>query len=264
METKVAVITGASSGIGLATALKLVNKGYTVYNLSRRNFVHDRIRHVTCDVSSALSVNNAMAQVIKQCGKISLLVTSAGFGVAGAVEFISDEDAKKQMDVNYFGTVNAVKAVIPYMRNYKSGKIICISSVAAAIPIPFQTYYSVSKSAINAFVSALAHEIKPFGISVCAIMPGDIKTGFTSARKTDLTGNEIYGGRIKKSVAVMEKDEMNGLPPDVVADFILRLAKKRKFKQIYTVGFVYKLFVLLSKILPQRIVSAIIYMLYAK
>lgn len=264
MENKIAVITGASSGIGLATALRLSNEGYTVYNLSRRNFTHETIKHICCDVSLELSVNNAVRQVIKECNKIDLLVTSAGFGVAGAVEFLTQEDIRKQMDVNFFGTVNAVKAVIPFMRENKSGRIICLSSVAAVIPIPFQTYYSVSKSAINAFVSALSHEVKPFGISICSIMPGDIKTGFTSSRITDLNGNEIYSGRIKKSIAVMENDEINGMSPDIAACYITKLTKKKKLNPHYTVGLKYKLFVWLSRILPQRTVSAIVSSLYAK
>jgi short-subunit dehydrogenase len=136
--------------------------------------------------------------------------------------------------------------------------------VAAVIPIPFQTYYSVSKSAINAFVSALSHEVKPFGISICSIMPGDIKTGFTSSRITDLNGNEIYGGRIKKSITVMENDEINGMSPDIAACYITKLTKKKKLNPHYTVGLKYKLFVLLSRILPQRAVSAIVSSLYAK
>ncbi|HOD93998.1 MAG TPA: SDR family oxidoreductase [Clostridia bacterium] len=264
MDTKTAVITGASSGIGLATALKLISKGYLVYNLSRRDFINEKIRHISCDVSLSESVNKALRQVYDECGRIDVLITSAGIGVAGAVEFISLDDAKKQIDVNLFGTINTVKAVIPYMREKKAGNIICISSVAAAIPIPFQTYYSVSKAAINAFVSALSHEVRPFNISISSVMPGDIKTGFTASRKTDLTGDDIYSGRIKKSISIMENDEINGMSADIAANFIAKLVDKKKLKPLYTVGMKYRLFVLLSKLLPQKAVSAIVSSLYAK
>ena len=264
MDTKIAVITGASSGIGLSSAVVLINKGYTVYDLSRRDFVHEKIKHIKCDVSVLDSVNMAISQVIKDTGKIDLLITSAGFGIAGAVEFIGIEDAEKQLDVNFFGTVNTVKSVLPYMRDKKKGRIICISSVAAAIPIPFQTYYSVSKASINAFVQALSNEIKPFGISICSVMPGDIKTGFTSSRKTDLTGDDIYENRIKRSVSVMENDETNGMSPEKAAYFISKLTDKRKIKPIYVIGLKYKLFVLLSVMLPKKAVSAIVASLYAK
>ncbi len=264
MDTKVAVVTGASSGIGLSSAIALISKGYTVYDLSRRDFLHEKIKHIKCDVSVYESVQKAIDQVIKDSGRIDLLVTSAGFGVAGAVEFMDISDAKNQLDVNFFGTVNAVKAVLPYMRNKNKGRIICISSVAAAIPIPFQTYYSVSKAAINSFVLALSNEIKPFGVSICSVMPGDIKTGFTSSRKTDLSGNEIYENRIKRSVLVMENDEINGMSPDKVAVFITKLIEKRRVKPIYAIGLKYKLFVLLSIILPKKAVSAIVASLYAR
>ncbi|HPJ76643.1 MAG TPA: SDR family NAD(P)-dependent oxidoreductase [Clostridia bacterium] len=263
-QTNTAIITGGSSGIGLAAAKAFLDKGYTVYNLSRRDFSCKGINHVHCDVTDEAEVISSINNIAKLVNSIDVLITCAGFGIAGAVEFTDLEEAKRQIDVNFFGTVNVIKAVLPYMRNQCEGKIICVSSVAAEIPIPFQTYYSVSKSAINSYVLALTNEVKSFNIQVCAVMPGDIATGFTNARKTNLTGDDIYEGRITRSIQSMEKDELNGMSADYAGRFISKIIEKKNLKPIYTIGFKYKLFVFLSKVLPQRIVSAIVAFLYAK
>lgn len=263
-DTLTAVITGGSSGIGLSTAIALKDKGYNVFELSRRDFFFEGITHIKCDVTDEQSVKSSIEYVISRTGAIDLLITCAGYGIAGAIEFTNLEDSKNQLDVNFFGTVNSIKAVIPFMRERLQGKIICLSSVAGAISIPFQAYYSVSKAAINSYVRALANEVKPFNIKVCAIMPGDIHTPFTSARKTSLKGDDLYNNRIGRSISTMEQDELNGTSSKKAADFIVSTAAKKSFKPIYVMGFKYKLFVLLSKIMPERTVSAIVSSLYAK
>ena len=171
---KIAVITGAGSGIGLATARMLQEKGYTVYNLSRHPAENEKNKFIFADVSDSLTIKAAIDKVIAESGRIDLLVTSAGMGVSGAIEFIEEEEMKRQFEVNLFGTINTVKAVLPQMRKQKRGRIICISSVAAVYSIPFQAYYSASKAAINSFVDALTNEVKSFGIEVTSVMPGDI------------------------------------------------------------------------------------------
>ncbi|MFA7672566.1 MAG: SDR family NAD(P)-dependent oxidoreductase [Clostridia bacterium] len=260
---KVAIVTGGSSGIGLSTAKSLSTSGCTVYEFSRRDIKTAGINHITCDVTDETLVASSVKQVMDTEGHIDILVCSAGFGISGAVEFTRSEDAKRQMDVNFFGTVNAVKACLPVMRKQHSGRIICISSVAGAIAIPFQTYYSASKAAINSYARALRNEVKPFGIEVAAVMPGDICTGFTDARNKDIEGDAIYGGRISRSVAGMEKDERNGMPADTAGRFICELALKRIIKPVYAIGMQYRLFTLLSRILPERLVCYIIGKMYA-
>ena len=110
---------------------------------------------------------------------IDVLINNAGFGISGAVEFTGTEEAQRQLDVNFFGMVRMNRQVLPVMRKQGYGRIVNLSSVAGAIPIPFQTYYSASKAAINSYTMALANEVKPFGIQVCCVQPGDIRTGFT-------------------------------------------------------------------------------------
>ena len=260
---KVAVVTGGSSGIGRCTAKSLVEKGCTVYELSRHEGDGEFI-HITADVTDEAAVAKAIDQVMEKEGRIDLLVNCAGFGISGATEFTETEDAKRQMDVNFFGMVHMNKAVIPIMRQQKSGRIINISSVAAPIPIPFQTYYSASKAAISSYTCAVANEVAPFGISMCAILPGDTSTGFTKARKKSIEGDDVYQGRISKSVKVMEHDEMNGTDPSVTGAYIAKIAFQKKVKPYYAVGAKNKLFCVIMKILPIGLSNKLVGMIYAK
>lgn len=190
------------------------------------------------------------------------MVNCAGFGISGAVEFTELSDAKRQFDVNFFGTVNTNRAVIPIMREQKKGRIVNISSVAAVAHIPFQTFYSASKAAIESYTYALSNELRPFGISVTCLQPGDICTEFTDARKKTVTGDDIYSGRIKKSVSGMEKDERKGMSAQKAGKYMAKITAKKKVKPIYTVGFSYKLLSVLCKIFPANIRNRIVGMLY--
>lgn len=264
MKPKVAIVTGGSSGIGLCTAETLRAAGCTVYELSRREFASDGICHMGVDVTDEAAVERTIAQIVSREGQIDILVNCAGFGISGAVEFTDLKDAKRQFDVNFFGMVNMNKAVIPVMRQNGSGRIVNISSVAAVAHIPFQTYYSASKAAIESYTCALANEVKPFGITVTCAQPGDIRTGFTAARKKNAAGDEVYGGRISRSVAGMEKDEQKGMSPQFAGRYIAKIALKGHVKPVYTVGFGYKCLSILCKLLPCGFRNWIVGLLYAR
>ena len=258
---KIAVVTGGSSGIGLAVVNEFVAKGYTVFELSRRELQEQaNVIHIKTDVMDEGQLNSAF-DTITNHGAISALVCCAGGGISGAVEFTEKTQANWLFELNFFGVVNTVKAALPSMRK-NGGNIVIISSVASVLPIPFQTYYSATKAALNEYACALANEVKPFGIGVCAILPGDIKTGFTDSRKKLHFGDDIYGGRISHSVEQMEHDEQNGDTPEAAALFITKIAGKRKIKPLYVIGFKYRLFVLASKLLPIRLVNFIVGKLY--
>lgn len=261
---KVAVVTGGSSGIGKCTVDALLAKGYSVYELSRRDNHRNDLCHIHTDVTDETTVKQAIAEVLMQAEKIDVLINCAGFGISGAAEFTELADAKHQLDVNFFGTVNTCKAVLPIMREQKHGKIINISSVAAPVAIPFQAFYSASKAAINDFSCALANEVRPYGVFVTAIQPGDIKTGFTAAREKSIVGDDVYGGRISRSVSLMEHDEQNGMKPEVAGRYIAKIADKKRLKPIYTIGFSYKLICLVCKLLPCGLQNRIVGLLYAK
>ncbi len=261
---KTAIVTGGSSGIGLEAAKALRDKGVKVYEISRRDHETEGVIHIKGDVTSEADMAAAVEKVIKAEGKLDILVCCAGFGISGAVEFTELEAAKKQVNVNFFGVVNTVKAALPYMRKQGFGRIVAVSSVAGPIAIPFQTYYSVSKAAINAYISALRNEVRPYGITAVAVMPGDIKTGFTAAREKSPAGDDEYSGRISRSVATMEHDEKNGMDPAVAGRFLANVSLKKSVPPTKTIGFTYKLFVALNKLLPSKIVNWLVYLIYAK
>ena len=202
--------------------------------------------------------------MIKKEGRIDILINNAGFGISGAAEFTDMEDAARQMDVNFLGMARMCQAVLPHMRKTGRGRILNLSSVAAAAPIPFQAFYSASKAAVNAYSLALANEVRPYGVSVCAVMPGDIKTGFTAARKKQSAGDEAYGGRIGRSVAKMERDEKDGMEPMAAGRIIARIARKRKVKPLYAIRLDYQAITLLARLLPARLLNWLVYQLYAR
>lgn len=263
MKEKIAIVTGGSSGIGRFAAASLRNKGCKVYEFSRRDIPNPGVIHITADVTDEEQLQKAVGQVISAEGQIDILINCAGFGISGAVEFTELSDAKAQFDVNFFGTVNATKAVLPYMRENNGGRIVNISSVAAVAHIPFQTYYSASKAAIESYTSCLANEVRPFGISVTAIEPGDICTEFTQARKKSAAGDDVYSGRISKSVAGMEKDEQKGMKPEAAGDYIAKIALKKSVKPVYAIGGVYKLLSVMCKTFPCAIRNSVVGMLYS-
>ncbi len=258
---KTVLITGASSGIGRATARLFAGRGDRVYDLSRHSGGDPGVTHIDADVTEPETLQAAAAQIAAEAGAIDLLVCCAGMGVSGAVEFIPEADMRRQFEVNLYGTVNAVRAALPAMRQAGRGRIICVSSVAAVYAIPFQAYYSASKAAINAFTDALRSEVRPFGISVCAVMPGDIATGFTDAREKTVAGEDVYKNAAS-AVAKMENDERNGMPPEAVAALIGKLADKTHVAPLYTVGVSYKALVFFKRLFPASFASFIVRSMY--
>ncbi|MGN1061049.1 MAG: SDR family oxidoreductase [Candidatus Coproplasma sp.] len=260
---KVALVTGGSSGIGKAVCERLVKEGYTVYEFSRREREgQPDIRHISCDVTDENAVKCGVERILSESGKIDLLVNNAGFGISGAVEFTDLEEAKRLFDVNFFGNVALTSAVVPHMRKAGGGKIINISSVAGDLSIPYQSFYSAGKAAINSLTLALRNELKDFNIKVCALMPGDVHTGFTDKREKSVVGDDVYGGSISRAVAVMERDELNGMKPQTLAKKVSKLAKKKCIKPFYTCGFKYAFFLFLAKVLPRSLSNFIVGKIY--
>lgn len=258
------MVTGASSGIGKATAQRLMEAGYIVYGVSRRPEQWGELRCIAADVCDREAVKQAVERIVKEEGRIDLLISNAGFGISGAIEETSLADAKRQLEVNFFGFFNCAKQVLPYMRAQKSGCIAAVSSVAGALAIPFQAFYSASKAAINSLVLSLANEVRPFGIRVLAILPGDVRTGFTAAReKATAESGSPYGERMERSVAGMERDEQGGMTPDYVAKRIVRAVERRHPRPFYTVGGKYRIFTFLGKVLPAKLCNWVVGKLYA-
>ena len=260
---KVVIITGGTSGIGRATAQALLAAGCAVCEFSRRPEGIPGARHFTVDVSDESQARAAVDRVAAEFGRIDILINNAGFGISGAVEFTDTADAVRLFDANFFGMVRVNRACLPYLRQSR-GRILNVSSVAAPVAIPFQAYYSCTKAAVNDYSLALANEVRPFGVTVAAVMPGDIATGFTAAREKSAAGDDVYGGRIARSVAKMERDEKTGMAPQVAGAYLCHLARKKRLKGLYAIGFTYKFFCLLAKLLPVRVLNALVFQLYAK
>ena len=260
---KVAIVTGGSGGIGRCTAHSLAEAGCRVFELSRHGESDAAVEHVTCDVTDEGAVRTAVAEVTERAGRVDILVCNAGFGISGAAELTSSADAHAQLELNLFGMDNAVRAVLPQMRAQRGGRIVCMSSIAGILPIPFQLWYSVSKAAIDAYVLALQNEVRPFGISCCAVLPGDIRSGFTSARrKTPEAG--AYGERVARSVAKMEHDEETGMSPESAGAYVAKVALMRRSAPMKALGVPYKAAAMAAKLLPRRVSNYIVGRMYAK
>lgn len=253
----VAVITGASGGIGKETAKELVKAGYEVICLSRTPCDADKVKSVKCDITKNEDIEAAFSKI----DKVDLLINNAGFGVSGSVEFTDMAEIKAQFELNYFAQISVIKAAIPLLRQSR-GRIINISSAASVFAIPFQSFYSATKASVESLTCALNNELSMFGISVCAVRLGDVKTGFTAARRKNFRGDDVYAGMIAKSVKVMENDEINGIQPLEIAKAIVKTAQKKKLPLITTVGAKYKLLCTLEKILPCKTVNKIVGSMY--
>ena len=169
MTEKIAIVTGGTSGIGLCTAAALQKQGCKVYTISRRDFSDSRFTHIRADVTDPEAAEQAVRQVKEAEGRIDIVVNCAGYGISGAIEFTPAEDARRQMDVNFFGMVNVNKPALTIMREQGGGRIVNTSSMAAVFAIPFQAYYSASKAAINSYTMATANELRPYGVTMCAV-----------------------------------------------------------------------------------------------
>ena len=263
IKNKVIIISGDSSGIGLEL-VNILKKDNIVYGLSRRNISSNDYTHFAIDILDSDKLNDTIDNIYKKEGRIDLVISCSGTGISGAIETTPNEDIKYQLDVNFLGTVNLDKAVLPYLRKDRNGRIVHISSVAAIAPIPFQSFYSASKAAINNYSLALANEVRPFNIKVITVMPGDVKTNFTSNRKKIEDTNNLYEDRVNRSVSKMEKDEQNGQSPIYIAKKIINIINKKNPKNLYTLSFSYKFLAFLIKILPTNLVNKILYRMYAK
>ena len=238
----VALVTGASSGIGRACAAELHAAGWRVFGTSRRAEAGQRAPEgfalLPMDVDSDESVEQAVAALLELSGgRLDLVVNSAGSGIAGAVEDTTVNEARRQFETTLFGVWRVCRAVLPVMRRQRSGTIVNIGSLAGLIGIPFQGAYSASKFALEGLTEALRMELRPFGVRVALLEPGDFKTDFTARRVYAAAAHSpAYAARMRTAVGVMEHDERNGADPREAARVVLRIARARRPRLRYTAG----------------------------
>ncbi len=269
----VVLVTGASSGIGESIARVLSQCGYRVYGTSRKPpaQVQDsvgaqecRVEMLQMDVRNEESVRLAIEKIIEAEGEINIVINNAGMGIAGSVEDTSSEEAFLQLDTNFLGVHRVVRQVLPYMRKQGRGLIVNMSSVGALFPIPYQSMYVAAKAALEGMSGSLRNELRPFGIKVALVEPGDTKTGFTGSRIFVEAGGEdsAYSEYSKKSIAVMEQDEQKGPDPIVVARAVRKIIERRKPPVCVVVGMQYKLLVFLKRLIPRALESYIVGRMY--
>jgi NAD(P)-dependent dehydrogenase (short-subunit alcohol dehydrogenase family) len=266
IEGKVILVTGASSGIGKALANFLAASGAKVYGTSRRppdSGAEDavaaddrRVIMIQLDVRSDESVSKAVRRVMDIEGRIDVLVNSAGFTLAGAVEDVSLAEAQGQFDTNFFGVLRMCREVLPGMRRRSGGLIINISSVAGLVPLPYQSMYSASKYAVEAVTEAIRMETKPFGIRAVLIEPGDTKTNCTANRQmAAATAGSVYEKSCMKAVSTMARSEQSAPEPRAILRVVLRVIGRKNPPVRIAIGFEYKVVGFLARVLPARLVE---------
>lgn len=263
---KEVLVTGAGSGLGLACAEAFAASGCHVVSVSRSCKEETRKVGAGSIDTMKMDVNDdeSIRRVVGTMPRVDIVVHCAGFGIAGAAEDTPIDLARAQMETNYFGVLRVNARVLPKMRAQKSGLVLLISSVAGRIGIPFQSHYSSSKFALEAYCEALRMECAPFGIRASLIEPGDTRTGFTGARSKALDERSPYYEVCRRSVARMEHDEQNGKPPESVSKVALKLAARKNPPVRVAVGLEYKALLFLKRLLPDKLAEWILTAMYAK
>ena len=266
--TKTALVTGASSGIGEATALKLHELGYIVYGAARRT---DRlqqlatrgVRPLAMDVTDDDSMRAGVEQIVAETGRVDVLVNNAGYGSYGAIEDVPLEEARRQFDVNVFGAMRLTQLVLPRMREQRSGTVVNISSMGGKIHTPLGGWYHGTKFAVEALSDCLRLEVKPFGIDVVVIEPGGIKTEWgqiAADHLLDVSGSGAYANQATAMAKSLGAEANSGRtsPPTVIANAIAKALTARRPKTRYAVGFGAKPLIGLRRLLPDRGFDAVI------
>ena len=263
MDGKVAVVTGASSGIGEATARRLAALGFTVYAAARRvdrmaPLAGAGIRPVMVDVTDDATMVRLVTDIVDRSGRIDVLVNNAGYGSYGALEEVSMHEARRQFDVNVFGLARLAQLVLPHMRAQGSGYIVNISSMGGKIYEPLGSWYHAAKFAVEGLSDSLRVELKPFGVHVVIVEPGAIKTEWGDIASESLlqtSGGGAYAKQAKAVANVFEASVRNpkrASPPTVIADAIAAAVTSRRPKTRYVVGSGARPLLLARRVLTDR------------
>ncbi|MCD9020108.1 oxidoreductase [Parachryseolinea silvisoli] len=262
--TKTVLVTGASAGIGKATAIYLAQNGYSVYGAARRtDKMHDLknygIKPIALDVTKDDSMVGCVEQILKETGSIDILVNSAGFGSAGAIEDLPMEDARYQLEVNVFGALRLTQLVLPKMRDNRYGKIVNISSIGGKVAFPLNGWYHASKFALEALSDSLRMEVKPFGIDVIVIEPGGIESEWAEIANENMrriSGKTVYKEMVVRAERATADLKLPG--PIVIAKLIQKSIEAKSPKTRYVGGYAAKPFLMIRKILSDRLMDNVI------
>jgi NAD(P)-dependent dehydrogenase (short-subunit alcohol dehydrogenase family) len=238
-DQRVVLITGASSGVGLATARLLSQRGYKVFGTGRHPANVDGtppVDMLLLDVRADDSVRACVEAVVHRGGRVDVLINNAGYELAGALEELSLEEARAQLETNFFGVVRMVDAVLPLMRRQQSGHIINVSSLAGLSAIPFLGVYSASKFALEGYTEALRHEVKPFNIHVSLTEAGFLKTPMMNHRQLAANRLAEYDPWRQRALDAIRAHEEKGPGPEAVAETLLEIVSSKTPRLRYLIG----------------------------
>jgi short-subunit dehydrogenase len=260
---KVILITGISSGFGKEAASLLAKKGHTVYGTVRKETGSDHlVKTLLMDLTDCDSITSAVDTVVKNEGRIDILINNAGMHTGGPIETTPLDTIKMQMQTNFLGLVQLTQLVLPVMRKQGGGTLINFSSIGGLMGLPYQGIYSAGKFAIEGFSEALRMEVKEFNIKVVVINPGDFHTSNTVNRRGFLapTGEgDPYQSQFAKTLSIIENDESKGWKPEILAKKLVRIVECSNPKQNYIIAsFEQKLAVIIKYILPGKLFSKIL------
>jgi NAD(P)-dependent dehydrogenase (short-subunit alcohol dehydrogenase family) len=267
LQKRVTLVTGASSGIGQACAEFLAGRGFRVYGASRRPASGSLVESISMDIRDDASVHDAVAAVIAREGRVDILVNNAGIAIAGAVEDTSIEEARDQFDVNFFGVLRVCRAVLPRMREQRSGYIVNVGSIGGVLAIPYQGFYSASKFALEGLSESLRMEVSRFGVRVVLIEPGDHRTGLTDNRRrtAESQSNPAYRDSFQRAAERMAADEQSGPAPEAVARLLLRIVTNPRPRLRYTVGPTpQRVAIWLKRLLPYSVIEKLMDHYYSR
>ena len=268
MSSKVALVTGGSSGIGEATAVRVHELGFTTYAAARRtermeHLTQSGIRPLAMDVSNEQSMRSGVEQILAETGRIDVLVNAAGYGSYGAVEDVPLDEARNQFEVNVFGAARLTQLVLPQMREQRSGTIVNITSMGGKIYTPLGAWYHATKHALEALSDCLRMELKPFGINVVVIEPGGIRTEWPAiaadkVRAVSGTGPYASQGNAVATSLASESTQRRSSPPELIGKTIGKAVTARRPKTRYAIGYGAKPMIFLHEVLPDRAFDAFI------
>ncbi len=249
---KTIIMVGASSGIGFETALRMLGRGFSVANISRTPCALSRVKNYTADISNGTAMEKAIAEIASQTENLYGLVYCAGFSMAAPIEYASEDDYRYLFEINYFGALRAIKAVIPRLKK-RGGRILIVSSMGATFPIAFDSFYSSSKAAVNLLAKSADMELRPYNIRVSAVQPGGTSTGFTFKRKIydDLQSRD-YSAKVKRAASALADMEQGGMSAGEVAKEVVNVLCDKNPPLLMQCGGWNKFYAMAGRILPER------------
>jgi len=254
--SKIILITGGSSGIGKSIGEFLHHKGFTVYGTSRHpeKIVNSVFPLLALDVRNTESIHAAVAKVLAISGRIDVVINNAGVGITGPLEEIPTAEIRNNFDTNFFGPIEVMKAVLPQMREQRSGLIINITSIAGYMGLPYRSVYSASKGALELITEALRMEVKSLGINITNVAPGDFATNIAASRfHVPLSPSSAYAVAYGNILSTMNQHVDAGSKPLEMAAAIYRIIQTPEPEVRYKVGaFMQKLSIVLKRVLPGK------------